>query len=235
MNNQYRLETQAMTALRTAVGEAMKAGAGFPAMIMAYGEAGTGKTIAATELHVEYGGIMIRAFEGMTLAGFLQELCSESGYGRPHGTARCRTILLKALEKPTLPIFVDEADRLHISCLEALRDLHDVCGCPVVLIGELGLPTRVSARSRINDRIPGAFRVKFDSISKKDVALYAQGAAGLTLSMEATVETHAATKGNFRKVYNAVMLLERAARARGTADVDAAMARAALGTGKKAA
>ena len=126
MKSDVFIETSHVTDLRDAVTTAMGVGAGFPAIVMAYGDAGTGKTRAARSLYAEFGGIYIRAMEGMTQCAFLQEICVELGAGRPHGSARCKAAILQAMSAECVPIFADEADRLHVSRLEDLRDIHDV-------------------------------------------------------------------------------------------------------------
>ena len=234
MRRDVFVETNNVQALRTAVGSACGAGRGYPAMVMTYGEAGTGKTVAARMLFSEFGGVYLRAMEQMSQHAFLQELCFEVDGSRPHGSYRCKQTVLRRLDEAPAPIFVDEADRLDIRRLEDLRDIHDVTGSPVVLIGEMGLPTRVNARTRINDRIPAALRVHFDSISRQDILLYAAQTADLRLTPEAAAHVHTATRGNFRRVHNAVLSIEGTARAAGTSDVDLAMCRAALGMGTPA-
>lgn len=232
MKRDVFVETSQVAALREAVGTALEAGEGYPAMVMAYGEAGTGKTRAARSLYSEYLGFYVRVMEGMTQAAFLQEICFEITGSRPHGSMRCKSAINSALRNEPAPLFIDEADRLQKPRLEDLRDIHDATGSPVILIGEMGLPTVVSARSRINDRIPDAFRVLFGEISRADVHMYAAKAAGLNLSPEAGQAVLESTKGNFRRVHNAILSIEGAARAKGTAEIDAELARAALG-GKK--
>lgn len=230
MKRDVMVETGQVAALRDAVTEALGAGPGHPAMVMAWGEAGTGKTIAARMLYVECGGIYLRALEGTSPAAFLQDICFEAEGSRPHGAARCKTAILGRLREEPAPIFMDEADRLHVSLLEHLRDIHDITGSPVILIGEMGLPARVSARARINDRIPQAFRVAFRGIRSNDVLIYAEKAADLALTPEAAGVVCDFTKGNFRRVHNAVFSLYKAAR--GNKEVSADMARAVLGRGR---
>lgn len=222
------VETSQVSALRDAVMSAKDAGEGFPAMVMAYGEPGTGKTKAARSMFAELGGVYLRALEGMTQSAFLQDLCFEVNGSRPHGAAKCKSSIMTTLKDGPMPLFVDEADRLHVSRLEDLRDIHDITGSPVILIGEMGLPTRVSARSRINDRIPQAFRVHFDSIGRTDIMLYAMKAANLALTPEAASVVDSHTKGNFRRVHNAMLTLEAAAKANATSEISADLARASL-------
>ncbi len=228
MRKETFVETYSVLALRNAVSTAFEAGAGQPAMLMTYGEPGTGKTKAARSLYAEHGGIYLRAMEGMTQNAFLQALCFEVDGTMPHGSAKSKQAILSQLIDAPRPIFVDEADRLHVGRLEDLRDIHDITGSPIVLIGEMGLPTRVRARERINDRIPAAFRVHFDAINTQDILVFAKAAADLTLTPEAASLLCTVTKGNFRRVYNAVLSLEGAAKAANSNDINTEICRAAL-------
>lgn len=231
------IETGNVQRFRKAVSMAMDTEKGRPGMVSAWGEAGSGKTEAAQALYADYGHYL-RAMEGVTQCAFLQDLCFEIKGSRPHGSHRCKTEIIATLESSHEPIFVDEADRLDIRRIEDLRDIYDLTGCPVVLIGEAGLPTKLEARSRIIDRIPEEFRVPFGTIERQDVTLFALEAADLTLSPEASAFIHSAAKGNFRRVHNIVLSVESAARVAGSGNVSADMVKAVIaGTtqgGKKA-
>ena len=229
MRKETFVETYSVLALRNAVSTAFEAGAGQPAMVMTYGEPGTGKTKAARALYAEHGGIYLRALESMTQNSFLQAICFEVDGTTPHGSARAKHAILGQLSDEPRPIFIDEADRLHVGRLEDLRDIHDITGSPIVLIGEMGLPTKVRARERINDRIPAAFRVEFGAITVQDILVFSKAAADLVLTPEAATLVNTETKGNFRRVYNAVLSLESAAKAAGSSDINAEICRAALG------
>jgi len=226
------IETSNVQQLRKVVANARDVERGRPGMVAVWGEAGCGKTEAARALYAE-AGYYLRALEGVTQHGFLQDLCFEVKACRPYGAHRCKMELVHALENSRDPIFVDEADRLDVRRIEDLRDIYDLTGCPVILLGEQGLPSRLEARSRIIDRIPEEFRISFQKITLPDVALYAMEAADLRLSTEACALVHAQTKGNFRRVHNAVLSLESAARAVGSGEVSGDMARATLQQHKK--
>lgn len=223
------IETSHVVTLRSAVGTALGAGVGFPGMVMCYGDAGTGKTRAARAIYSDLGGVYLRVMQDMSQAAFLQELCFEVTGTEPHGSMRCKKAIIAKLQEKPRPIFVDEPERVHINRIEDLRDIHDITGAPVVLIGERALLTKVNARSRINDRIPQSFRVEFGEISNADILLYAEQAANLELSPEAVVTVHEYSGGNFRRVYNAMLTLEAAAKVAGTSEINKAFARVALG------
>jgi len=198
---------------------------GRPGMAMAFGPAGMGKTMAAMRAYSTRGGAYVRTFEQMSQTAFLQALCFEVAGTRPNGSHASKVRILEALEAKPRTLFVDEADRLDIRRIEDLRDIHDTTGCPVVLIGEQGLPTKVGGRARIDDRIPDGYRIRFEPITAKDILIFAQEAAGLSLTPEACALAAKATKGNFRQTWGLVLSLEQAARAANTAEVGADMVR----------
>lgn len=219
------VETANVTRFRTAVAMAEDFERGRPGMLMAWGEAGRGKTICAMNSFAEGGGVYLRAWEGWSQAAFLQSLCFEVTGLRPRGSNNCKVKIIETLDHEARTIYVDEADRLQVGRLEDLRDIHDMTGSPVVLIGEEGLAARVASRRRIDDRIPAEFRVKFDAITMQDISIYAMEAADLRLTPGAAKMIHNITRGNFRRVHNAMLSLEQMARAAETGRVDEAMAR----------
>ena len=218
------IETQNVQRLRKIITSALDTEKGRPGMAAVWGEAGCGKTVAAQSLYVT-SGYYLRAMEGVTQCAFLQDLCFEVKGSRPRSSAACKREIIAALDGERQAIFVDEADRLNVHRIEDLRDIYDMTGAPIILIGEQGLPTLLEARSRIIDRIPNEFRLAFGKVEAADVAMYAMEAAGLSLTPEACTVVHTATHGNFRRIHNALLSIESTARAAGTAEVDAQMAR----------
>ncbi|MEG2173742.1 MAG: ATP-binding protein [Desulfovibrionaceae bacterium] len=226
------IETNNVQQLRRAVQQAEDFEKGRPGMVAVWGEAGSGKTEAARMLYAEKG-VYLRAMEGITQAAFLQDLCYEVKGSRPHGAHRCKMAIIEALDDTRTTIYLDEADRLDVRRIEDLRDIHDITGSPIVLIGEQGLPTKLEARSRIIDRIPEEFRIPFQKMDRSDVALFALDAASLNLSPEACVLVHREAKGNFRRVHNLLLSIEGAARAAGTESVGVDMVKAVIATHKR--
>lgn len=196
---------------------------GRPGMVCVWGSAGLGKTLAAEQHYAQFGGAYVRVWEDWTQQAFLQAIAYELMGGRPHGADRCKRAICEALADDRRVIYVDEADRLNIKRIEDLRDIYVYTGVPIVLIGEMGLPTMLSSRARVDDRIPAEYRLEFAGITATDVMMYAQDAAGLSLSPEACALVAKGTKGNFRRIHNVLLSLEQVALAAETAEVDADM------------
>jgi DNA transposition AAA+ family ATPase len=111
---------------------------GIERMLLATGEPGLGKTEAAIHYCAMNGAVLIRTLEMMTGSWTLRTIVSELG-GSPYYRSDKNFELIKQLlaSKPRTIIF-DEVDRFtrKPEILETLRDVHDVCHCPMVFIGE---------------------------------------------------------------------------------------------------
>lgn len=161
------IETEAMSRFDTAVDTVLDADRAFSAFVLAYGQAGRGKSVAADRYYIQRGGAYVRVWQGWSQSAFLQRLLFEvrgrNGDVPTHNGNRCKEIIVDLLNKKRVPLFIDEADRLKIDRIEDLRDIHEMTGAPVVLIGEEGLLGLLSERRRIWSRV--AHEVEFGPIS----------------------------------------------------------------------
>lgn len=205
---------QAMTAL-----EDMEKGQ--LGIALCWGQAGRGKTFAVQNHHAVHGGVYLRVWEDWSQHSFMQALAFEVTGQRPHGANNCKVRVVEALGAAPQTIYVDEADRLHIKRIEDLRDIHDLTGCPVVLVGEEELLGLFGERRRIWSRVTQ--EVRFGPVNESDVAMYAMEAAALAVPPVVCKVIVARTDGDFRLVHTMVQLLEQAAKARATDTVDETM------------
>ncbi len=164
------------------------------------------------------GGIFLRVLEGWSQFSFLQALTYEVSGERPNNTTRCRNRILDALTESPQSIIVDEADRLHMGRIEDLRDIHDMTGCPIVLVGEEGFYPKLHARRRVYSRIVDV--VDFAPISPDDVMFFGLQAAALDITPEACHKLSTLAKGSFRVVYGYILHLEDYAKAQQTNNID---------------
>jgi DNA transposition AAA+ family ATPase len=218
MRRDIFIETGNVAKLRKALSLLSDTESGRPGIGVVQGEAGRGKTMAAKEWHAMNGGIFLRVLEGWSQFSFLQALTYEVTGERPGNTTRCRNSIMDGLKDSPRPIIVDEADRLHISRIEDLRDIHDMTGCPVILIGEDGFYPKLNGRQRIQSRIVEI--VNFDPIMDSDVMLFSLQAAALDVTPEAAHKLVHLAKGSFRMIYGFVLRLEDYAKAQGTNMID---------------
>ena len=71
------IPTDATARFNTAVDAVVDAGRGTSGFILAHGQAGRGKSVAADQYHYQRGGAYVRVWEGWTQAAFLQRVLFE--------------------------------------------------------------------------------------------------------------------------------------------------------------
>lgn len=219
------IDTDATTRFDMAVDAVIQADRALSGFVLAYGQAGRGKSVAADRYHYTRGGAYVRVWQNWSQSAFLQRLLFEvrgKNMDMPRHTGnRCKEMIVQLLETTRQPIFIDEADRLHIDRIEDLRDIHEQTGAPIVLIGEEGIFGLLSERRRIWSRV--AHEVEFGAISPAEVGMYAMQAAGLEVSGQLCAEITKKAEGDFRLVRNMMLLLEKAAKASEQWSVDREM------------
>ncbi len=220
------IETEAKTAFEEAVDTSLGSEKGLSGFILGYGQAGRGKSVAADGYHVSRNtGAYVRVWQGWSQSAFLQRLLfevrgSNEDMPRMNGN-RCKEIIVRLLQEKKQPLFIDEADRLTIGRIEDLRDIYEMTGVPVILIGEEGLLDLLSERRRIWSRV--VHSVEFGPINAAEVGTYGNRAAGLKIPPELCQSIAKKSEGDFRLVRNMMLLLEKAAKAAGSLDVDKPM------------
>ena len=134
------IPTDATARFNTAVDAVVDAGRGTSGFILAHGQAGRGKSVAADQYHYQRGGAYVRVWEGWTQAAFLQrvlfEVRGKNGDLPRMSADRCKQAIVELLERDRKPVFVDEADRLAIGRIEDLRDILEMTGAPIILISQ---------------------------------------------------------------------------------------------------
>lgn len=219
------IETDAMTRFDSAVDAVVDADRGLSGFVLAYGQAGRGKSVAADRYHYQRGGAYVRVWEGWSQTSFLQRLLFEvrgkNGDLPRHTGNRCKEMIVDLLLRDRQPLFIDEADRLRVERIEDLRDIHEMTGTAVVLIAEEGIFGLLNERRRIWSRV--AHEVEFGPISPAEVAIYAMQVAGLDIPSVLCADIANRTEGDFRLVRNMMLLLEKTAKAAESFSVDSAM------------
>ena len=112
-------------------------------------------------------------------------------------------------------IIIDEADRLPIRYIEALRGLNEYCSAPVVLIGEESLHNKMRTLPRLESRVRR--EIVFDPLSITDVALFYAQAVGENITDEPQLckELLSRARKDFRNLVNDAITLCQAMTASG--------------------
>jgi len=205
-----------------------------PRLMAVIGHAGVGKSYWATTtiarqpecspyLKCQY------VWGGSELA-YLQALCRSFEVEKPpHKKVSCYQLILDYLTaRPHLPLFVDDFHRMPRGHLEIMRDLTELSGAPIVLIGEEPLEGLLQAHDQVWSRTYQM--VKFKPNEPSDVVLLAQGAAGLELDREAAVHLHQWAAGDFRPLDAALAGLLQLAQGKGRVSLSLEDVKAVLKT-----
>ena len=221
---QVFLETQNVAKFREALWILEDTERGQPGLGVVWGQAGRGKTLCAREYAVRTQAVYLRVMEDWTPRAMLAALCWELNGSEPFSTERCKKIVCSELERQHKTVLVDEADRLSVGLVEHLRDIHDVTGHPVILIGEEHLFPTLAARRRLWSRVTQT--VEFKPIHIEDIILFGLKAADLRIEHDAASRIASRSSGDFRLVWTDVQGLEQMARAAGTKQADLRMVEA---------
>ena len=215
------LETANVRAFRESMSILEDMEKGQPGLGVVWGRAGRGKTECAREFAVRTRAVYLRIMEDWTPRAMLAALCRQINGSEPGTVDRCKRIACEALESSRQTILVDEADRMAPNLVEHFRDIHDVVGVPVVLVGEEYLFPMLNARRRLWSRVTQA--VEFSGISPEDIMLFGLRAAELKIEPAAAQKIGSRSGGDFRLVWQDVRDLEQMARAAGAKSVGTAM------------
>lgn len=206
------IETSRVLAFREAASVLADTNKGQPGLMLAWGLAGRGKTMCAQEYAVrEEHCIYVRVHQDWTPRAMLSAICYAINGMNPYRTDAAKKAIIEELDTRSLIVLIDEADRLSISNMEHLRDIHDETGAPIILIGEPALYGRLTARRRIWERVTRV--VEFGPVKDDDVLMFGIKACGLTIEPPAVLELVRRCQGSFRLLYHLMVDLERQAKA----------------------
>ncbi len=172
-------------------------------VVVADGEAGRGKTAASIWLAAAEPDrrLYIRGMQiwsaSLTMLRALGEALGQPSM--PSTTDRCFKAIRELIEATGRTTWIlDEANYLRQHTLAILRDLHDVAGVSLVLVGERRITDELKKRQRLSSRIVA--RVPFVALSDDEAALVAGQLLpeGASIQPEAIKVLHAASRGLFR-------------------------------------
>ncbi len=173
--------------------------AGVPGLALLWGSRGLGKTRAALWYAAKNGAIYIRAKTKWSDSWMLSEIATEIGLSfgaRPSFKALFEGTVGSLKERPKL-ILVDEVNIPPISCLNTLRDLHDLSDSPFLLIGHEGVLQRLKPIGPLFDRL--LYISEFKPFNHEDLKDFAGQCLDVPASDDALAKVLKLTQGNVRK------------------------------------
>lgn len=192
-----------------------------PSLAMVTGPAGRGKTEAAKHYVIGGSAVYIPPMNTRTHTMMLREIAFELGGVRPARQEACLMSIGAEMEKERRVIIIDEADLLPVNILEMLRNVNERYACPIVLIGEDILKSKVESRRRLSSRVRR--RLEFAPISAQDIAFFFKRCLNLKLSPDVLAEVHKHCRGDWRPVLTVALGVERSMRASNLKEVSVEM------------
>jgi DNA transposition AAA+ family ATPase len=206
------VETKSFKKFREGIDHINQKLRGVEKMLLAVGEPGLGKTEAAIHYCAMSGAIFIRTLEMMTGSWTLRTIVSELG-GAPYYRSDKNFELLKQLldSKPRTIVF-DEVDRFtrKPEILETLRDIHDVCRCPMVFIGEEMADKKLMHNRRLYRRFVEV--VRFEKLDSEGVKQFLAETSEIKYQNDAVEQIAKESNGKISEIITVIHHAENWAR-----------------------
>ena len=189
-------------------------------MAAVIGRAGRGKTTASTRITAQNAQTVYLRYEEGSIAELYRMLAFRvSGRDDLHSanSNTCKRIIKQELGSDRRVILVDEADRMNVRQLNVLRDVHDVCHVPVVLIGEEPLRAKLSAEHRLISRCRQT--LEFEGVGATDLMVFYRGALDWQPPKECVPMLLNHARHDFRGVVRDALELERIAKVNGLSEI----------------
>ena len=190
-----------------------------PKMGLIYGDPGLGKTQTAVWWATNNDAAYVRAQNKMTCRWLLEKIVYELGESPSRKMADLIEQCITHLRLKPQVIIIDEVDYLinRHRIVETLRDLHDLTGVPIVLIGMQEAKTKLGKYRHLYDRISEI--IEFKPFSKDDLDVVVEELSEIKITDEAK-EIFFEKTNRFRQVIKGISLLENLAKTNGLHKID---------------
>ena len=197
-------------------------GSGVPGLGLLFSEPGLGKTEVCSWLVGRKGSNAryVRAKANISPRWLLEMIVAELDESPRYRYSDLFAQAKETLIKKNLTLIVDEIDFCcrDSRVLESLRDLHDECGVPVVLVGMQTVSRQLKRYAHFYSRISQIYQ--FQPLDEDDVTAAAKELCEAPITKEACKSLHAATCGSFRSLKIIINHLETLARRNGLKEIE---------------
>jgi DNA transposition AAA+ family ATPase len=172
-------------------------GLGIPVMGLVSGGTGSGKTRSIKWLieQPKVNGVFLRANAAWTLNSMLGAIATDLGISPQWRNAKTLKSVCEWFESTRRPLFIDECDYLlrDLRMLETLRDIHDMAGIPVILVGMSGIEKKLAHRQQLSRRISQF--VEFQPLDMQDARILADTVCDVGVSDDLLSKIHKESQG----------------------------------------
>ncbi|ABK99987.1 AAA family ATPase [Pelobacter propionicus] len=217
--------TKNMRKFMQAVDDLLSRPMGTEGMGLLWGAPGEGKSTAVARVCDQFNGIYVRAVGCWTVTSMLGDLCRELGGDRKLRRKDMIEFIVYELKKDNCtprPIFIDEADYCfrQFDMVDALRDIYDLSGCPVIMIGMEDIAKKIKTNARIARRITQW--VEFKGLDLEDVKTVARECCEVEISSDLAIHLHKECNANIGRVIIGLTKIEKQAKTSGLTVMDCA-------------
>lgn len=165
-----------------------------------WGDPGEGKTTTVAYVANLTDAVFVRAVGCWTVTSMLGELCKELGGHRMCRRSDMIEFICKQLAEKPRPVFIDEADYLFSqdTMLDAIRDIYDLSGCPVILIGMEDIARKIQNQRRFARRITQW--IEFRGIDLDDARAVAEQCCDVKIDDDLLQHVHKEAAGNIGRI-----------------------------------
>lgn len=188
-----------------------------------WGPPGVGKTTSLAMLANDYDAVYIRALGCSSVTSILGDFCEFLGGARKLRKADMVRFIVTKLTKGNpgepkpepRPVIIDEADYClrDFVIMDILRDIYDMSGCPVILVGMEDLANKLQENGRFARRLTQW--IEFKGLDINDTAMVAEACCEVKLDDALIAYLHAKTLGNIGRIKVGLDKIEKHARHNG--------------------
>lgn len=199
-------------------------GHGTPGLGVIRGPAGHGKSTVAMHVNATtQGSIFITCNERMTANYFLAKILKEFDEEKSHSMNENLDRVIDALNYSECPLLVlDEADKMVVAgFVEMVRNIYDMTGVPVLLVGEEKLRTNLMKEARTQSRVLVSQSIlpANDEDARKLIDLYSEDVI-LSDDLVSYVNNLQSVEGSARELIAWLDMITEHARENGLNEVD---------------
>ncbi|MCF8112790.1 MAG: ATP-binding protein [Desulfotignum sp.] len=173
---------------------------------MVFSQAGRGKSRTCQVYVSRNDGVYVRIMRiwKRSELEFLRGLCKAAGVKAiPNRVGATFQAIIDAMVANPRPIFLDEMEKMRPDFIDILRDIADVTGLPIILMGEEELVSYMQRDRRIWSRT--FQQLEFGPIEIADIMLYAKESIGLQMSIDVASMVHKSSGGDWRPVKRTII------------------------------
>ena len=191
-----------------AVRELQNRSLGIEGMGLLWGRPGEGKSTTIAYATNMLNGVFLRANTCWSITSMLADMMRELGMEPMHRKAPMINAIVEKLMARPRPVFIDESDYLFkkADMVDALRDIYDLTGSPVILIGMEEMARKIQTKGKFARRITQW--IEFSGIDAQDARTLADTVCDIHIGDDLLEFVRLEAKANIGRMTTAMSKIE---------------------------